>query len=141
MDAAMSERPRAAGILAIIVFAEAVAILGVGVWWVATSLDGDGRDLTAGLFFGACLAGLSFFLLQAGRGVLDGRSWSRAAVVVWQVLQLGISFGTFNGAEGPVPIALAMFLPALAALILVLRRPTREWLARERQEKLDGDVG
>lgn len=141
MDAAMSERPREAGILAIIVFLEAVAILGVGIWWVVTSVGGDGRDLAAGLFFGACLAGLAFFLLQAGRAVLDGRSWARAAVVVWQVLQMGISFGTFNGAEGPVPLALAMFLPALAALILVFRRPTREWLARERQEKLDGDAG
>jgi len=141
MDAALSERPRAAGILAIIVFAEAVAILGVGVWWVVTSLGSDGRDLAAGLFFAACLVGLAFFLLQAGRGVLDGRSWSRAAVVLWQILQIGIAVGTFNGAEGPVPLALAMFLPALVALIIVFRRPTREWLARERQEKLDGDAG
>ena len=141
MDAAMSERPRAAGILAIIVFLEAVAVLGVAVWSVVTVIGAEARELTAGLFWAACLAGLAFFLLQAGRGVLDGRSWSRAAVVVWQVLQLGISFGTFNGAEGPVPLALAMFVPALAALVIVFRRPTCEWLARERQQRLDGDAG
>ncbi|QCR18739.1 hypothetical protein [Agrococcus sp. SGAir0287] len=141
MDAALSERPRAAAILAVIVFVEAVAILGVAIWSVVTVIGTDAREVTAGLFWGACLVGLSFFLLQAGRGVLDGRSWSRAAVVVWQVLQMGIAFGTFNGAEGPVPLALAMFVPALTALILVFRKPTREWLARERQEKLDGDAG
>lgn len=137
MDAAMSERPRAVGILAIIVFVEAIAILGVAVWSVVTVIGGDGRELTAGLFWAACLVGVSLFLLQAGRGALDGRSWTRAAIVVWQVLQIGVSFGTFNGAEGPVPLALAMFLPALAALVLVFRKPVREWLAQERQGKLD----
>lgn len=140
MVAATSERPRAAAILAIIVFVEAVTVLGVAIWSVVTVIGGEAREVTAGLFWGACLVGLAFFLLQAGRAVLDGRSWSRAAVVVWQVLQLGISFGTFDGAEGPVPLALAMFVPALAALIIVFRRPTREWLARERDELLGGDA-
>ena len=141
MDAALSERPRAAGILAIIVFVEAVAILGVAIWSVVTVIGADARNVTAGLFWAACLVGLSFFLLQAGRGVLDGRSWTRAAVAFWQVLQIGIALGTFNGAEGPVPLALAMFVPAITALVLLFGTPTREWLARERQARLDGDAG
>ncbi|GAA2171836.1 hypothetical protein GCM10009846_07360 [Agrococcus versicolor] len=132
----MSERPRSAAILAVIVFVEAVALLGVAIWSVVTVIGTEARELTAGLFWAACLAGVAFFLVQAGRGVLDGRSWSRAAVVVWQVLQIGVAFGTYNGAEGPVPLALAMFVPALAALVLVFRKPVRDWLARERLERL-----
>ena len=140
MDAAANARPRAAAVLAIIVFVEAIAVLGVAIWSVVTVIGTSGREITAGLFWGACLVGLAFFLLQAGRGVLDGRSWSRSAVVVWQVLQMGISFGTFNGAEGPVPLALAMFVPALAALVIVFRKPTRDWLSIERQQRLDDDA-
>ena len=132
MDAAMSERPRAAGILAIIVFIEAVAVLGVAIWSVVTVIGGEGREITAGLFWGACLVGLAFFPLHAGRGVLDGRSWSRAAVVVWQVLPVGIPPGTANGAQGPVPPLLARVVPALAALNILLRKPTLGGLARER---------
>jgi peptidoglycan/LPS O-acetylase OafA/YrhL len=137
----MSDRPRSAAVLAVIVFLEAIALVGVAIWSVATVIGTEARELTAGLFWAACLALIAFFLLQAGRGVLDGRSWSRSAVVVWQVLQIGVSFGTYNGAEGPVPLALAMFVPALVALVLVFRKPVRDWLSRERQERLADEAG
>ena len=63
--------------------------------------------------------------------MLDGRAWSRSAAVVWQVLQLGVALGTFDGGEGPVPLALLLAALSAAGFILVLRRSVTAWLRRE----------
>lgn len=130
-----ADRPREATALAILLLLEAAGMLVLAGWLVFEAIVLDRTQLGATLFLAALAAGSAFFLLQAGRGVLDGRSWSRSATVVWQVLQVGIAVGTYNGAEGPVPLALALFVPAVVALVLVFRKPTREWLARERQQQ------
>lgn len=133
MHAAHSEhRPTAAGALAVVLFLEAAALVAVAVWLTIVAVGEGGRSLGATVFLAVLAVGAAFFLLQAGRGVLDGRAWSRAATIVWQVLQMGVSFGTYNGAEGPVPLALTMLVPAIVGLVLVFSRPVRTWLAQER---------
>lgn len=133
MDAAESERrPRAATALAVLLFVESIAMLVLAGWLVLEALTDAVGQLGATLFLAVLALGAAFLLLQAGRGVLDGRSWSRSATVVWQVLQMGVALGTYDGAEGPVPLALALFVPAVAGLVLVFRRSVRAWLARER---------
>lgn len=100
--------------------------------WTAISALGDGpQHVAGGLFLAALAAGSAFFLLQAGRAMLDGRSWSRAAAVVWQVLQLGVAAGTFDGGEGPVWLALILAALAVTVLVLVLRRSVTIWLRPE----------
>lgn len=130
-------RPRAASALAVLLFVEAIAMLVLAGWLVFEALVGPAGQLGATLFLAVLGLGGAFLLLQAGRGVLDGRSWSRSATVVWQVLQMGVALGTYDGAEGPVPLALALFVPAVAGLVLVFRKSVREWLARERQQDVD----
>lgn len=137
MDAADSDerRPKAVLALTVVLFLEAAAMLGIAVWTVVTAFGESSDHLVASLFLAAIAAGASAFLWQAGRGMLAGRSWSRSATVVWQVLQMGVAFGTYNGAEGPVPIALALLVPAIVALVLVFRQSVRDWVADDHEQR------
>ena len=106
-------------------------MLGVAVWLAIGALGDPVEHIAGGLFLAVLAAGAAAFLLAAGRAMLDGRAWSRSAAVVWQVLQLGVALGTFDGGEGPVPLALVLAALSIAGLVLVLRRSVTEWLRRD----------
>jgi hypothetical protein len=134
-----SHRPATATWAGILLLVEALGMLGVAVWGVFSALTGDPTHIAGGLFLAAMAAGAAFFLLQAGRAMLDGRSWSRAAAVVWQVLQIGVAVGTFNGGEGPVWLALLLAALAAVTMTLALRRTVTVWLHREDFAPSDDD--
>ncbi|GEK80074.1 hypothetical protein [Agrococcus baldri] len=110
---------------------EALGMLAIAVWTAISALGDPPQHIAGGIFLAALAAGAAFFLLQAGRAMLDGRSWSRAGAVVWQVLQLGVAAGTFDGGEGPVWLALILAVLAVAIMVLVLRRSVTLWLRPE----------
>ncbi len=97
--------------------------------WTAISALGDPPGhIAGGIFLAALAAGAAIFLLQVGKALLNGKQWSRAGAVVWQVLQLGVAVGTFDGGEGPVPIALVLAAVAATVFTLVLRKSVTLWL-------------
>lgn len=57
--------------------------------------------------------------------VLRGAAWTRAGIVVWQVLQLAIAVGLFQGETARPDIAWAILVPSVAALALVFSTPVR----------------
>lgn len=103
-------------------------MLGIAVWLAIAALGDPVEHIAGGLFLAAIAAGAAFFLLQAGRAVLDGRPWSRSAAVVWQVLQLGVAAGTFDGGAGPVWLALVLAALGVTTMVLVLRKSVTLWL-------------
>ena len=124
-------RPRTATWAGAILLLEALGMLVLAVWLAIAALGDPIEHIGGGLFLAVLAAGAAAFLLAAGRAMLDGRAWSRSAAVVWQVLQLGVALGTFDGGEGPVPLALVLAALSAAGLILVLRRSVTEWLRRD----------
>jgi hypothetical protein len=128
---ASRERPRTATWTGAILLVEALGMLVLAIWLAIAALGDPVEHIAGGLFLAVLAAGAAAFLLAAGRAMLDGRAWSRSAAVVWQVLQLGVAFGTFDGGEGPVPLALVLAGLSAAGLILVLRRSVTDWLRRD----------
>ncbi|WP_430592450.1 hypothetical protein [Humidisolicoccus flavus] len=124
-------RPWQASLVGVIVFLEALLMLGVGLWSIVSALGLGAQQLLASVFLGVICFGVAFWLVQCGRAILDGKPWARAGTVAWQVLQAGVGIGTFNGGEGPVLLAFALIVPAVVAFVFVLRKQCGEWLARE----------
>ena len=56
-------------------------------------------------------------------GVLRGRAWTRAAVVVLQVLIGAVAIGSFQGVDARPDLGLILLVPVVAALALVFSRP------------------
>lgn len=106
-------------------------MLAVAVWTAISALGDPPEHIAGGIFLAALAAGVAFFLLQAGKGMLDGKSWTRAAAVVWQVLQIGVAAGTFDGGEGPVWLALILAALGVTVFALVLRKSVTLWLNPE----------
>lgn len=131
MSEVSNGRPSTATWTGAIVLVEALGMLVLAVWLAVAALGDPVEHIAGGLFLAVLAAGAAAFLLAAGRAMLDGRAWSRSAAVVWQVLQLGVALGTFDGGEGPVPLALLLAALSAAGFILVLRRSVTDWLRRD----------
>ncbi|WP_235934288.1 hypothetical protein [Paramicrobacterium chengjingii] len=55
-----------------------------------------------------------------------GRQWSRAAALTWQVLQIAVAIGAFQGIFAQPTIGWALLLPAIAVIILLMTRSVIE---------------
>jgi peptidoglycan/LPS O-acetylase OafA/YrhL len=100
---------------AVLVAVEAVALLGVG---ASVVLGSDTGRLALGV------TGTVFFLAYGGglaacaRGLLRGRRWARAPVVLAQLIQVLVAWSFFPGGTRWVAVLLAG--AALVVLVLVL---------------------
>ncbi|GAA1782407.1 hypothetical protein GCM10009712_32120 [Pseudarthrobacter sulfonivorans] len=112
------ERPRGILVIALIVAAEATALLVAAGWYGYELVTGApvlsfwGAVFTLGL-----LLAFSAWLYSVGHFLFRGRRWTRAAALVAQLFVLTIGFPTLTA--GVVPAGLAMVLPALAAIVLL----------------------
>jgi hypothetical protein len=57
-------------------------------------------------------------------GLLGGRAWTRAAVVVLQVLFIAVGLGSLQGSAGSIWIAAPILVPAIACLVLLFTKQT-----------------
>ena len=127
----ISARPLPVKIIAAVLLLEAVAAVGVGIYTAIVAFDEEGMHIVGTLFLAAVAFGLALFLVQAARGIWHAKPWSRGAALAWQVLQIGLAFGSFNPDNRVIWLALLLAIPAVLVLVLVLRNSVTEWLNRK----------
>jgi len=59
------------------------------------------------------------WLAATARGTLRGRQWTRGATVVWQLLQIAVAVGSFQGLFARADVGWLLLVPAIAALVLL----------------------
>lgn len=69
---------------------------------------------------------LAVIALNLGRG----RAWTRGAALVWQVLQIAIAVGSFQGPEPRPAVGWALLIPAAVVIWLLFTRPVIAATAR-----------
>ena len=106
-----------------LVAAEALVLVGLAVYVVvetfaATAEEPGGALALAGLALvtGAGLGGCAY-------GLVQGRGWTRAPVVTWQLLQAGVAMPLLRRDAWPVGIPLLVAAVAVLALVLTNRAP------------------
>lgn len=122
-------RPRGVVVIALIVAAEATALLSAAAWYAFELVTGapvlslGGAIFTLGLLlaFSAWLYAVAYFILR-------GRRWTRAAALVAQLFVLTIGFPTLTG--GVIWAGLAMLVPAVAALVLLFDKRVISYASR-----------
>jgi hypothetical protein len=125
----MQERPRGILVIALIVAAEATALLAAAGWYGFELVTGApvlsfwGAVFTLGL-----LLAFSAWLYSVGHFLFRGRRWTRAAALVAQLFVLTIGFPTLTA--GVVLAGLAMVLPALTALVLLFDKRVISYASR-----------
>ncbi|MGV8877318.1 MAG: hypothetical protein ACOH1K_07390 [Rhodoglobus sp.] len=63
-------------------------------------------------------------------GVLRRQSWVRGAAVVWQVLQISVAIGSFQGVFARPDIGWLLLIPAIVVLGLLFTKPVLAATAR-----------
>jgi hypothetical protein len=124
-----STRPRGVVAIALVVAAEATALLIAAAWYGYELLTGApvlsfwGAVFTLGL-----LLAFSAWLYSVGHFLFRGRRWTRAAALVAQLFVLTIGVPTLTG--GVIWAGIAMVVPALAAIVLLFDKRVISYASR-----------
>lgn len=124
-----------------ILLLEALALAAVVVWLVIDVLALEPSS------FATAIALLVLVVIAAiGVGVVAIASlrrapWSRAAAIVWQVLQLSIAVGAFQGLFARPDVGWLLLVPAITVIGLLLWAPVRLAYTRPDAEASDPDAG
>ena len=65
-----------------------------------------------------------------GLGALRARPWIRAAALTWQVLQLAVALGSFQGLFARDDVGWVLLVPAVVVLVLLFTRSVMKATAR-----------
>jgi hypothetical protein len=110
-------------LLAILLFAECALLVAATVYLVVELLIATPTSLASALFLTLLVAVAAVWLAVIAVATLRGRPWVRGAAITWQVLQIAVAIGCFQGLFAQPAIGWALLVPALAALVLVFTPP------------------
>lgn len=137
----MSETKRPVGlvILAVIVWLEAAGLAAAALWFAAQFFVEKPDNAAGALLILALTVLATAWMTAAGFGLLAQKTWTRAAVLVWQLCQVALAAGMFQGllGDGVAPEVLliagfGLLIPALVAGFLLFTPKVSEAIARQR---------
>jgi hypothetical protein len=131
-------RPLLLSILAGLLWAEAALLTGIAVWLLIELLTTRASSFAGGLAILVLAVIAAVWLSITAFNTLRARSWVRAAAVTWQVLQIAVAIGLFQGADARPGVAWALLVPALAGIALALSPSVIAATARIREPEDDG---
>jgi uncharacterized membrane protein len=128
-------RPRSLLVLVALICLEALALAATTLFLVIELIvapsDSAGSAVLLTIIAGIATVWLVFIIL----GLLNGRTWTRAAVIVVQVLFIAVALGSLQGTGARPDIAIALFVPALACLVLLFTKATIAYLGKRGEDR------
>ena len=131
-DGAAGRRPLTLTALAVVLFVES-AFLAVTAGFLGRELLTETPTSYASavaIVVLAILATVWVFLIA--RNTLRARPWIRSAALTWQILQLAVALGSFQGIFARTDVGWYLLVPAIVALALLFTRSVMSATARER---------
>jgi hypothetical protein len=116
-------RPALLTLLAAIVGAEALMMAGVVVWLLIELLTDRPASYETALAIVVLAAIAAVFLGFAALHTLRAAPWTRAATLTWQLLQIVIAIGCFQGIVASPAVGWWLLVPAVLAVILLFTPP------------------
>ena len=118
-EASPARRPPALLALAALLAAEALLVWLAAAWLVfelltatPTSLAGAVAILVLGVVAALWVSAIAW-------GALRARSWIRGAALTWQLVQIFVAIGCFQGLYARVDVGWALLLPSIAVIVLL----------------------
>jgi len=99
---------------------EAVAVAAVAAFLLFELLTQPASSLAGGIAIVAIAALAAAWLIAMTLGAARSRPWIRSAAVTWQLVQIAIAIGCFQGSFARPDVGWLLLAPALAALALLL---------------------
>jgi len=129
-------RPRALTALVVVLTLEFVAITGVAFYLIFELIVERPDSYASAIALAIVVAIAAVWVLFIVIGVLRGQAWTRAAVVVLQILIGAVAIGSLQGAEPRVDVGVGLLVPALLALVLLFSKSVLAHLSEREQRTL-----
>lgn len=123
---ARSRRHPAVVALAVILFAESALLTAAAIYLLVELVVATPASLPSAIALLILAALAAVWLAVIAINSLRGASWVAAATIVWQVLQVAVAIGCFQGAFAQPAVGWLLLIPAVVAGVLVFSRPVRE---------------
>jgi hypothetical protein len=117
-------------VLAAILFAECALVTVATVYLIVELLVDTSFSFESAIALTALSALAAVWLGFITVNTLRGRPWIRGAAVVWQVVQIAIAIGSFQGSLAEPAVGWLLLIPSIAVIVLlftpsVVRATTR----------------
>ena len=116
-----SSRPRALLLLATLLAAEAALLWAAAGWFVLELITATPTSLATALAILVLVLIAAAWVTAIAINSLRRRSWIRGAAVTWQLVQIAVAVGSFQGLYARPDLGWALLLPSLVVLALLFR--------------------
>jgi hypothetical protein len=121
----------------VLLFAEAALVVGVAVWFLIELLTAEPASFTSAIAIFVIVLIAAAFTIAIAVGSLRGRPWIRGAAVTWQVIQIAVAVGCFQGLYARPDIGWALLIPSLVVLGLLVAPGVRAAFLRPDERAAD----
>ncbi|WP_233199543.1 hypothetical protein [Cryobacterium sp. N22] len=125
-----ARRSRALITLALLLAAEAALLWTAVVWLILELLTDQPASLASALAILALTVVAALWVSAIVVGTLRGRSWIRAAAVTWQLVQVFVAIGCFQGLYARPDLGWALLIPSVLVIVLLFTRSVLEATSR-----------
>jgi len=123
-----------------ILFLEALGLIAVVVWLVVDLVALQPSSYATAIALIVLVVIGAVWVSAVAVGSLRRAPWTRAAAIVWQILQLSIAVGAFQGLFARPDVGWLLLVPAITVIGLLLWTPVRLAYVRSDDETApDGD--
>ncbi|QAY74533.1 hypothetical protein ET445_15555 [Agromyces protaetiae] len=125
----------------VLLFAEAAAMVAIVVWLIVdlVALEPSSWSTAIALTVLATIGAL--WIVAVAFASLRRAPLTRSAAIVWQVLQIAVAVGAFQGLFARPDVGWALLVPAIAVIGLLVWTPVRLAYTRSDAEVGTGDEG
>ena len=119
-------RSRAHLLLVLLLGAEAALLWAAVIWLILELLTDQPTSFASALAILAIAVIAAAWVTTITVATLRGRSWIRAAAVTWQLVQVFIAIGCFQGFYARPDLGWALLVPSVLVLVLLFTRSVIE---------------
>lgn len=112
-------RPTGLKVVFAIIVAEALLLWGVVCWQVIELLTETPASVSSAIAILVILLIAAVWVSAIALNVLRHRSWIRGAAVTWQLVQVAVAIGCFQGIYARPDIGWALLIPSIVVLVLL----------------------
>ena len=120
--------------LAVLLFLEAVGAIALVVWLIAELVSAGPESYASGVALLVLAVLAAVWIAFTAVSTLRLKSWVRASAVTWQVLQIAVAIGSFQGLFARPDLGWALLVPALAGIALALSPSVARATTRNRPD-------
>ena len=125
-----ARRSRALIALALLLAAEAALLWAAVVWLILELLTDQPASLASALAILVLTVVAALWVSAIAVGTFRGRTWIRAAAVTWQLVQVFVAIGCFQGLYARPDLGWALLIPSVLVIVLLFTRSVVEATSR-----------